>query len=714
MRRMRLWIAALVLLGAIASVLLLPRGDAARVAALECHTLLRRELAGYGPTLRIGDAVLDGPAVEFESPHKAKLFLYGVRFAAANPPTDDPAIHDLARRSLIRGLRELADERGVELAVNGEAMPTAAGQQRGANFMVMADGSTFALVYTHPDGTEMHVEREDFTPASRASIVPPLLAIVLAILWRRPLAALFAGICCASWLLLSHAGAGWLSALFKVPWHVASELLWPQVADPTNLQIVGFTLAMIAMIGVMSRSGGMQGIADAIAARARGPRSAQTATWLVGVLVFFDDYASCILTGSTMRRVTDAYRVSREKLAYLVDSTAAPIASIAVFSSWIAFQVSTYAPQLPGAHMSVASGFAVFVETLPYRFYCVFTVLLAGLIALSGRDFGPMLKAERRARTTGQLLRPGARLLVSNDLARMQPEGDVVPRAHRAIVPVLVFVLITLLEIVRVGFAKLTALDATRELATTLSSASGWTELLAQGDSVRAMWIGSLAGLLCAVAFAFTAGLRGAILNAAWGSLVATFAGIAILYCAWMIAAASKELGTATYLTEMLGDKLAPQLLPTLLFLIACGVSFSTGTSWGTMGMLLPLVVGLAFTMGERTELGGHLLVVISIAAVLDGAIFGDHCSPLASTSILSSISCLSDLIDHVRTQLPYGLAALALTVICGLFPATFLGWSPWLSLGVGAAALLMLMLVFGRRVEPARALEPLPPLPQR
>lgn len=713
MRPMRLWLAALVLLGAIASVLLLPRGDRARVAALECHTLLQRELAGYGPTLRIGDAVLDGPAVEYETPRKAKLYLYGVRFAAANPPTDDPAIHDLARRSLIHGLRELADERGVELAVNGEAMPTVAGQQRGANFVVVADGPVFALVYTHPGGTEMHVEREDYSPPSRTSVVPPLLAIVLAILWRRPLAALFAGICCASWLLLSHAGASWWSALARTPWHVASELLWPQVADPTYLQIVGFTLAMIATIGVMSRSGGMQGIADAIAARARGPRSAQTATWLVGVIVFFDDYASCILTGSTMRRVTDAYRVSREKLAYLVDSTAAPIASIAVFSSWIAFQVSTYAPQLPGARMGVEQGFAVFVETLPYRFYCVFTLLLAALIALSGRDFGPMLKAERRARTTGQLLRPGARLLVSQDLARMQPDGDVVPRARRAILPVLAFVLVTLFEIVRVGFARLSSLDANRELAATLSSARGWTELLAQGDSVRAMWFGSLAGLLCAVALAFSAGLRGAIVKAAWGSVVATFAGIAILYCAWMIAAASKELGTATYLTEMLGDKLAPQLLPTLLFLIACGVSFATGTSWGTMGMLLPLVVGLAFALGERTEIGGHLLVVISIAAVLDGAIFGDHCSPLSSTSILSSIASLSDLIDHVRTQLPYGLAAFALTLVCGLFPTTFLGWSPWASLALGSAALLMLVLVFGRRVEPVRTLDPLAPAPE-
>jgi Na+/H+ antiporter NhaC len=186
--------------------------------------------------------------------------------------------------------------------------------------------------------------------------------------------------------------------------------------------------------------------------------------------------------------------------------------------------------------------------------------------------------------------------------------------------------------------------------------------------------------------------------------LKATFAGIAILYCAWMIAAASSALGTATYLTELLGDRLAPQLLPSLLFLLACGVSFATGTSWGTMSMLLPLVIGLSFSIGEgRFALGGgHGLMVMSVAAVIEGAIFGDHCSPLASTTILSSISSSADLVDHVRTQLPYGLLALALTLTVGWFPCAFLGWSPWLALGVGCALLLMIVLVFGRRVEPA------------
>ena len=219
------------------------------------------------------------------------------------------------------------------------------------------------------------VERGDFEPAGRLSLMPPLIAIGLAIALRRPVLALLAGIASAAFLLRWHSGSGVASAVaWSLP-DVATRMLWPQIIDGTNAQIIGFTLAMFATVGVITRSGGMRGIVDAVARCATGARSAQLATWCVGVLVFFDDYASCILTGSTLRRVTDGYRVSREKLAYLVDSTAAPIASIAVFTSWIAYQVSTYAPQLPAAKSSASQGYAVFVETLPYRFYCVHRLL---------------------------------------------------------------------------------------------------------------------------------------------------------------------------------------------------------------------------------------------------------------------------------------------------------------------------------------------------
>jgi Na+/H+ antiporter NhaC len=702
----RAWIALVLAALAFALVRFAPEIDTARLAALDAHTLVGLKVGPEpAPGARderpaLADLVLDGPAVDRLGEGRARLALFGVRLVALDPTSDDPTVHDLARRSLVRGLRERSAARGLSLDVDGEWIATPLGRDRGASFLITLEGRRLALEYTHPDGTREAVERGDFAPARANSLLPPLVAIGLAVLLRRPVLALFAGIVTAAFLLRARAGAGALeAALGSVP-ELAGRMLWPVIADATNLQIVGFTVAMLGMVGVMSKSGGIRGTVDLVLKLASGAKSAAIATYLVGWLVYFDDYASCILTGSTLRPATDRFRISREKLAYLVDSTAAPIASVAVFTSWIAFQVSTYAPQLPAARMSAAEGFAVFVETLPFRFYCAFTLFVAALVAFTGRDLGPMLAAERRARATGKLLRDGARPMAGRDLERLEPASWIEPRARAAVVPVLVFMLVTAFEIVRVGFARAHAADPGVELSALLASGRGLTELLAEGDSVRAMLVGACAGLATAAAFALAAGLGRETARSAWSALVSTRASIAILYCAWMIGAAGARLGTAEYLTEAVGDALAPLNLPWILFLLACAVSFAIGTSWGTMSILLPLVVGLAYGMGERTPLGGHALMVMSIAAVMEGAVFGDHASPLSSTSILSSMSTASDLIDHVRTQLPYALLALGAATVLGYFPCTHLGWSPWLALAAGAAALLLILRVFGRKAD--------------
>jgi Na+/H+ antiporter NhaC len=413
-----------------------------------------------------------------------------------------------------------------------------------------------------------------------------------------------------------------------------------------------------------------------------------------------------------MRPLSDRFRISREKLSYIVDSTAAPVAGISIFSTWIAYEVSTFAPQLPAAGMSPSEGYAVFVESLPYRFYCIFTLVMVALVVLLGRDFGPMLAAERRARTTGQLVREGGKPMVGDAATQLEPAPGVTPRALNALAPVLTFVIVTLAEITRVGMGEKLTLefswDSIRRdleaLAATFGDFRAVTQVLSDGESSRAILVGSSSGLALAILLALISGAGRHIPRAIFVTLRNTGIAVGILYLAWMIGAACESLGTASYLSDLVGPHLAPQALPTVLFLLSAGIAFATGTSWGTMSILLPLVVGLAFSMGELVPLGGHGLLILSIAAVLEGSIFGDHCSPISDTTILSSTACAADHLDHTRTQMAYALTAMAVAIVCGYFPCAFMGWSPWIALPTGCAALLMLLLVFGRKTDPAPA----------
>ena len=706
---MRAALISLICILALAAVQLLPAADPARLAAQNAHAVLS-ERVGPAPAEgqpderpTLSDVVLDGPALIERSGDRATLAIFGVGFES-DVPSEDLTVHYHARRSLIRGLREAAAERDLSLAVEGEEGPTAKSQGAGASFGVRHDSTRGALIVevTQPGGARQRAELVGWSAPERSSLYPPLVAILLAVVFRRPVLALFSGVWVAMVLARLKAGASVGGALAGSLPDFATRSLWPQLADHDKLLIIGFVIAMLSMVGVMTRSGGIRGLVDSVAKFARGTRSTQVATWIMGLVVFFDDYANCILVGTTMRPLSDRFRISREKLSYLVDSTAAPVAGISIFSTWIAYEVSTFAPQLPAAGLASDQGYAVFIASLPFRFYCIFTLVLAGLIVWSGRDFGPMLAAERRARATGQLVREGGTPMVGDAATHIEPAPGVIPRAYRAIVPMLVFIGVTVLEIVRVGNAAHPGLwdDAGIDFVRKV------TLVLADGQSSRAILIGSTSGFVVSCILAFFAGAAAAIPGAIATTIRNMGIAVAILYLAWMIGAACDDLGTASYLTELLGDRLAPPLLPTLLFLLSSAIAFATGTSWGTMSILLPLVVGLSWTLGERDPaLGGYTLMLLSIGAVLEGSIFGDHCSPISDTTILSSTACAADHIDHTRTQMGYALTAMAVAITCGYFPCAFLGWSASAALALGVAALLMIVFVFGRKSDsPAQA----------
>ena len=711
-----------------------PEASPARLSSLQAYELLTLPV---GPEPEAGaeddrrplwEAVVNSPAARITDEGQLEIVLHGVRHLADATSLPEPIVDTgVARRSIVRGLRQYISEQAADpdvlaqhpeyadVVITGDVLPQT---DWGANFDVQLFAANPPLdeAGAPVEGPEFSVQSvefsvgDDFEPIvvhrfwrapDRDSIVPPVVAVLLAILFRRPVLALFVAVFSGAVLLRYRVGEALATSLAGGLADVGREYFWTELVDTERLYIIGFVLFMLAMVGVMTRSGGIRGLMDAVARLAGDAKRTQIATWLMGLVIFFDDYANTILVGSTMRPLTDRFRIAREKLAYIVDSTAAPVAGLSVFSTWIAFEVSTFNGQLPAAGMRVDQGYEVFLRTIPYSFYCFLTLFFVGLVAFSNRDFGPMLTAERRARSTGDLLRKGAKPMVSEKATSMEAAAGVTPDAWRAILPLIAFLAGTMFEILRGGGAF--SMEAARFL-----TIEGATQVLYDGSGSWPLLVGSLLGFGVATLGALLAGLRGDILSAAWRTVSAMAIGFAILYLAWMIGAVCSDLGTAPFLTALAADLLDPKLLPMLLFLLAGAVAFSTGSSWSTMSILLPLTVGLAYQLGHNAalaptvEASGQHLMVVSIGAVLSGAIFGDHCSPISDTTVMSSIASASDHIDHVRTQVPYALTSMAVSVVCGYFPATYYGLSPWVGLVLGCGLLTLIVFAFGKRVDGA------------
>ncbi len=693
-RAIPLVVFALVVLG----LFLVPSASDEKLAAFHVGELLVAQDgdavdSSAEPAPHLAELLFASDAVTWDADHKvADIQLGGMRLLTPEAEVMDPAIHGEGRRSLIRYLRVYASDQGVALSERNLNDPV----QGGATFLGRTQDGELSLELSLPDGHIHKVTRSWQTP-SQLTLLPALIAIFFAILLRKPILSLAAGILLGAVLVPWIAGKGFLEALSTGVQAVPNVYLRNQLLDPERTYIILFVVFMLAMVGVITRAGGIRGLMDRIARLAKGVRGTQIATWFMGLAIFFDDYANTILVGSTMRPLADKARISREKLAYIVDSTAAPVAGISIFSTWIAFEVSTFSASLPDAGMSPSDGYGVFLQTLPYRFYCLLTLLFVGLITFLGRDFGPMLTAERRARG-GQLLRPGARPMVSSAGTDMEPAPGVETKARVAILPLAVFLFTTLFTILQAGGAFAAGAN--------LGSAETWTQVLYEGSGSKPLMIGSLAGFAVAIGLALMRGLGlGTILGAAWSSLRSMAIAIVILYLAWMIGAVCKDLGTAGYLAVMLGDAIPDIVLPVILFLLAAAVAFSTGSSWSTMTILLPLVVGLAYRLGENGTVGGELLVVMSIGAVLEGAIFGDHCSPISDTTVMSSIASAADHIDHVRTQAPYALVTMLVALLLGYFPAAFFASeggsaTPYICLGLGAATLVAILILRGKRAD--------------
>lgn len=542
------------------------------------------------------------------------------------------------------------------------------------------------------------------------TLLPPLLAIALAFATRSTVIPLFGGVWVGATMISWRDGGGLLSPLTGLvasidrfvirnaiydpggPWFSGSAGEWQSF----NLSVIGFVFALVGMVTLTIRGGGMAGVAERFVVLANSARATRVTTWLMGLTIFFDDYANTLIVGGTMRPLTDRMRVSREKLAWIVDSTAAPVAGLSLLSTWVAYEISQFAPQLPPELFPGGenAGYAVFIQTLPYRFYCILTLFFVGAMSIMGRDYGPMLAAERRARSTGAVFRPGSSPMSGDDESAHPVEG-IPHRSHVAIIPVAV----TLLSVMVLFF-----LDARGVLGaampTVVSMDSLRTLLGAVENNTLMLFGGSAIGLAVAATLTIGEGLLtpGQAVKAAVSGTRSMLLAVTILVLAWAMSEVCGELGTRDYMTAM-APHIPPLMLPAGLFVLGCLIAFATGSSWSTMGILLPIVVGLAAEVGAGTSIGATGMVIVTIGAVLDGSIFGDHCSPISDTTILSSTAAGSDHMDHVRTQAPYALTVCAVALLVGYLPAAA-GVSAWILLLLGAAALLGIAQVFGRRLH--------------
>lgn len=463
------------------------------------------------------------------------------------------------------------------------------------------------------------------------SVLPPLLAIVLAIATRQ--------------VYLSLAGGIWLGWTILLNWNPAAgvaesiESAVRVLGDGYDARVIMFTLVIGALIATMSSSGGVAGFVAWLERNrwVTNGKRAQMLAWLIGVLIFIESNITVLVAGSVSRPLFDRYRVSREKLAYLIDSTSAPICILIPLNAWGAYNLGI----LNG--LGVEDSLGVFLRSIFFNFYSFAAVILALAVVLARLDWGPMKRAEARA-AKGEVLSPGATPMMDEGILGSGEDAPIVPRAMNMVVPVLVLVGLMPLGLWATGEGDLRAGDGSIAVlwASLGGLAAAWVLLLAQ----RAYSVNELVKIA----------LRGA------GGLVPL---ALILLLALALGDVTGELGTGEYVAGLTEGVLAPVVLLPLAFVVSAAIAFSIGSSWGTFAIMIPIMVPAAAVL--------QLDLAPFLAAALSGGIFGDHCSPISDTTVISSMASATDHVDHVRTQLPYALAGGAVATVCFAVAGAFL-----------------------------------------
>lgn len=483
------------------------------------------------------------------------------------------------------------------------------------------------------------------------ALLPPAIAIILALITREVLLSLVIAILVGGVLITGNVVTGFGA--------VMNQYLVGALTDSWNVSILLFCLLIGGLIGIIDKNGGTKGIAALLVRKSMTTRSALFSTWLLGVAIFFDDYANSLIVGNSMRGITDRLGISREKLAYIVDSTAAPISSMALISTWVGMELGLIQNGIEAFGLQTGS-YDLFLQSIPFRFYSVLALVFVLIIIFTGKDYGPMLKAERNAKKIEQ----------SEELALASTKW------YNAILPIGVVIVATIIGLYQNGggFEGATVREA-------FSNADASVVLLwASFLGVLVAWVQSFFGKMkvSEISEAFVEGVKSMAVPAM------------ILSLAWTLSSINSELGTAEVMVKVLGDNMPVFLIPTVMFIVPAIVAFSTGTSWGTNAIVMPIAIELAYLTG------GTSIIVPTIGAVLTGAVMGDHLSPVSDTTIMSSMASGCNHISHVKTQIPYALTVAGAAIIFGFIPAG-LGLSPWISLALATAALFAVVKYFGK-----------------
>ncbi|MCQ2500070.1 MAG: Na+/H+ antiporter NhaC family protein [Lachnospiraceae bacterium] len=480
--------------------------------------------------------------------------------------------------------------------------------------------------------------REDVKPyATWMSLLAPIVAIVLALITKEVYSSLVIGILVGGILYAGGNPEGVLN-------HVLFDGFVANIADSYNMGILIFLVLLGAMVALMNKAGGSAAFGRWATTHIKTRVGAQLATIALGVLIFIDDYFNCLTVGSVMRPVTDGHNISRAKLSYLIDATAAPVCIIAPISSWAA-AVAGFA-NAAGAE----NGIALFVQAIPYNFYAILTIVMMLFLAITGVDYGPMRLHEQNAKNNNDLFTSGVRpALTEMDVNEKGKVADL-------IFPIAVLIIACVIGMIYSG-----GFFEGEDFVTAFSNS----------DASVGLVLGSFVAILITMVYMMIRKVMSfkdmmACLPEGFQAMVPA---ILILSCAWTLKAMTDSLGAKIFVSQLVEGSAAglQMLLPAIIFIIAIGLSFATGTSWGTFGILIPIVLSV-FQPGQA-------ITIVAVSACMAGAVCGDHCSPISDTTIMASAGAQCDHVNHVSTQLPYALTVAAVSAVSYMIAGAVCNW---------------------------------------
>ncbi len=528
------------------------------------------------------------------------------------------------------------------------------------------------------------------------TLIPPLVAIGLAFITKETILSLFIGVFVGEFMLNVN-DYNVISTIINAFLKMGSQII-SCMADPWNAGIVLQCLLIGGVIQLITKMGGTKALGEAFARKADTPKKAQILTWLLGLFVFFDDYANSLIVGPIMRPVMDKLKVSREKLAFVVDATAAPVAGIAIISTWIGLEISLITDGFKTIGVTNVSGFGIFLQTIPYRFYNIFILIFVVITAITLYEFGPMKKAEKKARN-----RTEDEAVVdykAPDMDEVQPVDGIKLSVWNAIIPILTLIVSALIAFYWSGYTTILS-GTNQELISLMQTAplsfDSIFQALSQSNASVALFQSALLASIVAITMAVgqkILKIDEAITEWVNGMKTIVITGV-ILLLAWSLGDVIGELGTATYLVSILSNTIPAFIVPALIFILGAVISFATGTAYGTMSILMPLAIPLAWAVST----GDINFTIVATSGVLTGAIFGDHCSPISDTTILSAMGTNCDHISHVQTQMFYALFVGAITIIVGYIPAG-LGIPWYIIIPVGIVVMYFGLKLIGEKVD--------------